>query len=112
MSDFEGVAYFVHCQIGYSRTRLTRDSIVDKDLKIGGDDAFDFMELFFEEFDVNPAGFDYNVYFDGEGLDPIGIGVFIGWLRGVKMPSVREELTLGELEAASVLGEWPEARTR
>lgn len=52
---------------------LTLDVEVEKDLKITGDDAVEFILAFGKEFDVDVSHFPLSDYFDGEGLDTIGL---------------------------------------
>lgn len=52
---------------------LTEDIDVEKDLYITGDDAVEFILAFGKEFDVDVSHFPLSDYFDGEGLDTIGL---------------------------------------
>lgn len=76
---------------------LTRETTLRKDLKLWGDDAFDFIKAFSEEFNVDLSGFDIKKYFPPEG-DFI-LPAIIRALRLKKEPEYLP-LTLGHLEDA------------
>lgn len=49
---------------------LNQLTTIEDDLQITGDDAVDFMEKFFDKFEVDYEAFDFQRYFNGEGLNP------------------------------------------
>jgi len=75
---------------------LTRETDLQKDLKIWGDDADEFIEKFSHEFNVDISGLDLNKYFSQEG-DRI-LPAISNFLRGKKREL--HSLTIGDLEKA------------
>lgn len=76
--------------------KLTSNTEVEKDLKVTGDDAIEFLVSFGKEFNVDISQFSATEYFDSDGID------FIGWIVDLfrKKPRVKKRLTLGDLETA------------
>lgn len=75
-----------------------RTELLD-DLDLDGDDAFDFMEAFAEEFSVRAGDFEFIRYFSPEGFNPFEI-VFSLFRR----QSPKHPLTLLMLAKAIELG--------
>ena len=76
---------------------LQRETRVEQDLGITGDDAYDFINVFSKQFSVDVTNFNFDSYFELEG-DWI-LPALVRSFRGIK----KEEklvLTLGELEKA------------
>jgi len=71
------------------------------DLGLVGDDAFEFMERFAEEFQVDTGDFEFTRYFDAEGLSLHGL---------FKKTDVKPVITLGMLAMAAGLGVWDSRR--
>jgi hypothetical protein len=98
------------------REPLTPTTRILDDLRIDGDDALEFMEHFFETFDVtNAKSFPMQRYFGGEGtagaallLFPALLGLLVRFaLRRPKSPDPDEHsLTLGMLLQAIRDGRW------
>ncbi len=76
---------------------LTRETELRKDLKLGGDDAVEFMIAFGKEFNVDISSLDLNKYFPPEG-DRI-LPAIIHFFSLKKAPKYFS-LTLGDLETA------------
>lgn len=79
---------------------FNRDTRLVQDLRIDGDDAYEFMEKFVSEFDVDYSEFDYSMYFSKEGFDLFGILESIFKKKG----ETKKALTLGDLEKAIASG--------
>lgn len=73
---------------------LTRETALETDLGICGDDAVDFLIAFGKEFSVDVSNFMFGDYFDGEGMPIV--------LRARKVP--KKTLNLGHLERAVIAG--------
>lgn len=79
---------------------LKKDTQLIKDLKMDGDDAYEFIEKFAKEFKVDSSDFKFGDYFSAEGFDLIGI---IGSIFK-KAESKLKPLTLGDLEQSVITG--------
>jgi len=58
---------------------------IEYDLGITGDDSVEFMDEFFERFEIDASGYDHSKYFGPEGFGPpvfLWIHNFIQYLRG------------------------------
>ena len=75
---------------------LTLNMELEKDLKITGDDAIEFIIAFGENFEVDVSQFHADDYFNSEGID------LFGWIVDLfrKESRVKKILTLGDLENA------------
>lgn len=88
---------------------LTRDTQLNDDLDVTGDDADDFMEHFFEEFSIDYGDYNFDHYFVAEGFSPIEI--FLLMISKKKRASYdRPPITLGMLYQAALDGRWDCAR--
>lgn len=76
---------------------LTKDTKLQEDLNIWGDDAVEFIENFGGNFNVDISEFDFNKYFKPEG-DMI-LSSIVNLFRKTKQPEFTP-LTLGDLEQA------------
>jgi acyl carrier protein len=74
---------------------LTRETTLRKDLKLWGDDAFEFIEAYGREFSVDLSEFDIKKYFppEGDSILPAIIRVFC-----LKKEPKYFPLTLGDLD--------------
>ncbi len=76
---------------------FTKDTKLQEDLNIWGDDAVEFIENFGGNFNVDISEFDFNKYFKPEG-DMI-LASIVNLFRKTKPPEFTP-LTLGDLEQA------------
>jgi len=81
----------------FKKKKMTRQTDLVDDLDLVGDDAFEFMEKYALDLDVERGDYDALLYFETEGL----------WL----LPSFTKQrekkpLTLGMLELAAKMGYW------
>lgn len=97
MDNFERVKELVAKQRWEYDFPLTRDTTLQKDLKMWGDDAFEFIDAFGKEFGVDLSEFDIKKYFRPEGdiILPAIIGAISTGKKRKYLP-----LTLGDLEQA------------
>ncbi|MEL6606647.1 MAG: DUF1493 family protein [Bacteroidota bacterium] len=106
---FEEIKSFIITNYWDLRKGLTRETRILHDLRIAGDDAEELLEAFSERFQVDLSDFEFERYFDLEGVDPIGLSILIRKLRGDKIPKKSSHsLTLGDLEQAAINGKWIE----
>lgn len=104
---FEQIVSFVEKERWKYKIALTRETSLEKDLGITGDDADDFMGAFFKEFKIKQESFDISNYFGSEGFDPLGISTVILKLTGkARKRKILRDITLGELEKAVLAGRW------
>jgi hypothetical protein len=97
MDNFERLKELVAKQRWEYDFPLTRDTTLQKDLKMWGDDAFEFIDAFGKEFGIDLSEFDIKKYFRPEGdvILPAIIGAILFRKKKKYLP-----LTLGDLEKA------------
>lgn len=103
---WDNLESFVRKESGiFSDKTLNRDTSLEDDLDITGDDSDTFMERFFNYFSVDVGDFDIDRYFLGEGGNFLSLLVNAIFKRNAekfhKIP-----LTLGMLEKAIILKKW------
>lgn len=90
---FDQIKDFIETQRWKYDFPLTRNTLLQKDLKIWGDDAVDFLEAFGKKFDVDLSTFKIDLYFRTEG----GFSMFNSFF---KEKNKYKALTIGDLEDA------------
>lgn len=103
---FEKIKLFIKNERYEYDFSLKRDTMLQRDLGITGDDAIEFILSFGKTFNVDVSNFMLADYFDGEG--DYCIDNFIRVLIGKKTPQRDKELTLGDLERAVIIGKLDE----
>lgn len=114
------VSAFVADQRGESEEKLTPDTRLQDDLGVDGDDGFELIEAFCEEFEIqNTSEINLTKYFAPEGCNPFEIYVWLYyeipvdlyyWVVGREKP--REEpnsdipLTLRNLVKSAEAKQW------
>lgn len=75
--------------------KFTYETDIVKDLKLKGDDAYEFIRLFSEKFNVNIAEFNFEEYFDSEGdwIFPMILDLLLK-----RKEKKKKKITLGDLE--------------
>lgn len=101
MDTFEKLKILIFNKIGQENVTLKKSTRIYEDLSVDGDDAFELLKSFEQEFNVDMTDFEYNNYFASEGIDIIG--VFINLFKKKKK---LYPLTLGDLELAAIEGKW------
>lgn len=86
----------------YKKRQLQRETRLEADLGMIGDDAFEFLEDFSKRFNVDLTDFKINEYFSSEG-DGLLTGL-MGFFLGRKNLPSKKELTIGDLERAVTAG--------
>lgn len=95
---FERITDFVQNYLGDTKQELTRETDLQKNLKIWGDEADEFIEKFSNEFNVDISELDLNKYFYQEG-DRI-LPSLINFFKDKSKDDKPYPLTLGDLEKA------------
>ncbi len=89
---------------------VTRETRLEQDCGLTGDDAREFLEAFKSAFDVDFSDFRFCDYFgpEGFGLD-FGVAGLVRWLRGEpkKFPGI--PVTIGHLIRIATLKRWDPA---
>ena len=96
---FDKIKYFTIKIRGNYKNALTRETLLEQELKITGDDAIEFLEAFSKEFDVNINNFEFNKYFGSEGESLLTALNHLSTRTGSKSRG-KLDLTLGDLEQA------------
>lgn len=102
---FEKIKLMVIDKMGKYRKPLVRDTTLEKDLGMSGDDAVEFIFEFSKRFSVDISKFEFKRYFFPEG-DFI-LPAIIRSFAGRKNPK-QGELKLGDLEKAVIAGRLDE----
>lgn len=101
----QGFGYTLPFPFLFKKKEITKESSLEKDLKITGDDSDEFLIAFGKEFNVDVSQFRIGDYFSGEGdkILPAIIRLFTG-----KEKRQRKVLTIGHLEKAVIAGRLDE----
>jgi len=91
---FDRIKSFVIKERGKYRKTLTLETTLEKDLRITGDDADEFLEAFSKEFEVDVNHLDTAKYFVSEGTFSLIKLTLFGISTG------NPQITLGDLEEA------------
>jgi len=106
MSDsFELVLHFVKNQIGKHNFFLTKETTIENDLRITGDDADEFMIEFFKEFQIDVKDYDFRNHFEVEGFALFNLAKLIG-LKTYHSNKETIPITLGHLEKVVKMKKW------
>ncbi|HRY34191.1 MAG TPA: DUF1493 family protein [Bacteroidales bacterium] len=96
-SNFDNIKSFVEEIRWKYPFELQRETRVEQDLGLTGDEAYEFMETFSKRFSIDITNFEFSNYFEPEGdkILPAIIRLFTG-----KKKEKKKVLTLGDLEKA------------
>lgn len=97
---------FIEKEGGINQKMLTEDKIIDRDLKIYGDDAYELMEKFCVKFDVEFKSLLFDTYFNSEGSGLIDFVSIYRKFRRKNIKAKEKDLTLGDLEKAKRIGKF------
>ncbi|GKS85740.1 DUF1493 family protein [Acidovorax sp. SUPP1855] len=88
--------------------KINPSTTIEDDLHITGDDAVEFMEKFFDRFNVDYQEFNFQRYFNGEGFNPFKLLLlpFPSFRRKFQKEAEKVPLTLGMLAKAVELKKW------
>ena len=98
---FDKIKKFVIKQTFDRNMTWTRDTVLQTEVGLRGDDAVEFIIAFGKLFSVDVSNFIAVNYFSPEG--DTTIPDFIDWIRGKKKEPILP-LTLGDLEKAVIAG--------
>ncbi len=102
---FEQLLRFIDHQRWKYKFLLTRETQLENDMGITGDDAVSFLLAYGKEFNVDISNFMAADYFKGEGVDILG-GI-IRMFTNKQEPQLKK-LTLGDLEKGILAGRLDE----
>ena len=104
---FSKIEQFVIEQRGTYLKSFNRNTTLEKDLGITGDDAIEFMEEFVNQFQLDSRDFEISKYFSEEGFDLLGLGFLIRKFFNQPIPKYsNHDLTLGDLQDWIERGYW------
>jgi acyl carrier protein len=97
-NTFEKIQAFIVEKIGVDELEVTRDTLLQDDLGVYGDDALELLIAFSNKFNVDISMFPIDDYFKGEGL------------TFTLLPTIRKikPLNVGQLEKAVAVGRLDE----
>ena len=101
----QGFGYTLPFPFLINKIQISRDSSLEKDLKIKGDDADEFLIAFGKEFNIDVSRFPIGNYFGNEG--DIILPTFVRFLKREKKKQ-KKNLTAGHLERAIIVGRLDE----
>ena len=105
----EILKWFIIKERGKYAKPFSIKTTLEKDLGITGDDADEFMDAFFKEFNIHFEDFDTGKYFHSEGFDIFFLGAIIRKLTGAKSLSKPiYDIKLGDLVQVIKEGTWIE----
>lgn len=98
---FKRIVLLVEKKMGKYKLPMNRETCLEKDLGMSGDDAYEFLLDFSKEFKVIISEFEIKKYFypEGDSILPDIIRIFTR-----KDNPKQKELTLGHLEIAVIAG--------
>ncbi len=103
-TTFSKIAEFIIQELGNFRKPLNKNTTLDKDLGLAGDDAGEFMSLFFREFSIETKNFDFEKHFVLEGFSLIN---FSALFKKSKQKNTKYiPITLGHLEKVAIEKVW------
>lgn len=92
---------FVAENCNVNEQQLNPKTEIVKDLRLVGDDAFEFIEAFAEEFSVKVGDFKFSDYFPTEGFNPLGVVASL-----FESKKEYKVVTVGMLVKAALDKEW------
>lgn len=101
----QGFGYTLPWPFLFKKKELSYETSLERNLRITGDDADEFLIAFGKEFNVDVSKFPIGDYFGDEG-DPI-LPALIRMFTGKKKRKTKE-LTIGHLEKAVLAGRLDE----
>ncbi len=95
----------IEARMGRYKKKITRETCIEKDLGISGDDAVEFLLDYAREFNVDITNFKIRRYFTPEGdtFLPLILRTFTG-----KKEYKEQELTIDDLERGVLAGRLDE----
>ena len=103
-NDIERIKLFISKYWSVPVDKLNRDTKIEDDLGITGDDAIEFFDKFSKEFSIDLSDLDLHRYFESEGVGLINFSWLLGKRRKVKRSL--HEITIADLENTLKKGKW------
>ena len=97
----QGFGYTLPWPLLFKKKEIKRETTLEGDLKIYGDDSDEFLIAFGKEFNVDVSQFPIGNYFSNEGSH------LLLWLIGKQKRQIKQ-LTIGQLEKAVIAGRLDE----
>ena len=97
----QGFGYTLPWPLLVKKKEIKRETTLEGDLKIYGDDSDEFLIAFGKEFNVDVSQFPIGEYFSNEGSH------LLLWLIGKRKRQIKQ-LTIGQLEKAVIAGKLDE----
>jgi len=106
----ESVLQFTAKQLDIKRELLTLNTCLSHDLRMAGDDGYDFMVAFRDEYKVDLAGFDVNLYFGSESscFFPLAPFIYLYWWLFKPEQLKQPRITIQDLVNAANTKKWQE----
>lgn len=103
-NDFERIKLFISKHWSIPENKLDRNTKLEDDLGITGDDAVEFFDKFSKKFNIDISNLDLCKYFESEGVGLLNISWLFGKRRKVKRSL--HEITIADLENTLKVGRW------
>ncbi|CAA0143800.1 conserved hypothetical protein [Tenacibaculum maritimum] len=106
-TTLEKLINFIATEYWVDQEKVSLDTKIGEDLKIGGDDGIEFLEKFLDYFNIDyDKNRQWQQHFDSEGFSLINfIGIY-NWFRGRKDNQKLYDLTIEHLVKVIELGYW------
>lgn len=105
--SLKDIIKLIETKMGRYNIPIVRETCLEKDLGMSGDDAMEFIISFGKKFNVDVSKFMAADYFAGEGIDIFGS--ILGAITGKKQNKrIKKELTVHHLEKAIIAGRLDE----
>lgn len=95
---FQTIVLLITEKMGKYRKPLQRDTRLERDLGISGDDAVELLEAFAGKLNVDISEFQFNHFFTPEGDS------LLATILGSSKRKPEVDLTIGDLENAAIKG--------
>jgi acyl carrier protein len=100
----ETVIQFVSKYWSVSANNLSKDTRLEDDLGITGDDAVELFDKFSKEFHIDISDLDLRKYFESEGVGLINFSRIFG--KQIKVKRSLHEITISDLVNTLKIGKW------
>ncbi len=105
---FEEIKKFVEDQGRGYGTSLTRETKIETELGVAGDDSVEFIIDYGKHFNVDVTNFMCGDYFSDEGGYLLIRAILSSFFKNYKYETGKKQLTLGDLEKGVIAGKLDE----